>query len=262
MGKVILTCFAGRKRYLEILFRYIDRLKVDEVHIWDYTRDQADAKWLKDNCRYRMFWPEDKSTWKDYYTYYTADKYAQDDVIIKCDDDIVFIDTDQFETFVANRRAHPECLVGYAGIINNRVCGLNQAEQKIIPFSEENVNLVYYSNDMCSQLHDYFAHNSVQVCKKAREVGGPTLITPNRLGNMININFIAVLGKDLWAFQECWDVDEDKLSMTIPFKRRLCNYIDTSFTVSHMAFTQQRKAGFDEAPHLARYKTLAEKGAL
>jgi hypothetical protein len=262
MGKVILTCFAGRRRYLEILFQYIDRLKVDEVHIWDYTREQADAKWLKDNCQYRMFWPSDKSTWKDYYTYYTADKYAPDDIIIKCDDDIVFIDTDQFDTFIANRRAHPECLVGFAGTINNRICSLALAEQNIIPFSEQNVNLVFFSVDMCSQLHDYFVHNSTQVCEKARRLGGPTMIIPNRLKNMTNINFIAVLAKDLWAFQECWEKDEMQLSVIIPEQKRLCNYVDTSFTVSHMAFTQQRMSGFDETPHLARYKALAEKGAL
>jgi hypothetical protein len=75
---------------------------------------------------------------------------------------------------------------------------------------------------------------------------------------MININFIAILGKDLWAYQECWDKDEDKLSLEIPLERRLCNYIDTSFTVSHMAFTGQRTSGYDETADLANYKILAK----
>jgi hypothetical protein len=258
MGKVILTCFAGRRRYLEILYKYIDRLKLDEVHIWDYTRDPEDTVWLRANTKYQIMTPQDKSTWKDYYMYYTTDKYQPDDIIIKCDDDIVFIDVDQFDTFIENRRKDTKSLLAFAGIINNRVCGLNQAEQQIIPFSEQNINLVYFSVQMCKILHDYFVHNCDTVCAKAKMNGGPTLIVPSRKTNMININFIAILGKDLWAYQECWDKDEDKLSLEIPLERRLCNYIDTSFTVSHMAFTGQRTSGYDETSDLANYKILAK----
>ncbi|NBS67849.1 hypothetical protein EBT31_02905 [bacterium] len=259
MGKVILTCFAGRKRYLEVLFQYIPKLKVDEVHIWDYTRESSDSTWLNSHCPYEIIRPLDKSTWKEYYMYYTSEKYAPDDIIIKCDDDIVFIDTDQFDTFIENRRANPECLVAFAGIVNNRVCGLLHSEQKILPFSEQDINLVYFSTEMCKMLHDYFVHNSEGVCARARKNGGVTHLTPDRLSNMCNINFIAVLGKDLWAFQECWEQDEDKLSLTIPMEKRKLNYVDTSFTVSHMAFTQQRAAGFDEIPFLNIYKNLVKQ---
>lgn len=261
MGKVILTCFAGRRRYLEILYKYIDRLKLDEVHIWDYTRDESDTVWLEANTKYQIMTPQDKSTWKDYYMYYTADKYQPDDIIIKCDDDIVFIDTDQFDTFIENRRKDTKCLLAFAGIINNRTCGMIQTEQQIIPFSEQNMNLVYYSVQMCKMLHDYFIHNFDTVCAKAKMNGEPTLIVPSRKTNLTNINFIAILGKDLWAYQECWEKDEEKLSLEIPLERRLCNYIDTSFTVSHMAFTGQRNSGYDETVDLANYKTLAKNRA-
>lgn len=259
MGRVILTCFAGRRRYLEILYTYIDRLKLDEVHIWDYTRDPQDSEWLRNNTKYTIMSPQDKSTWKEYYMHYTSDKFDPEDVIIKCDDDIVFIDTDQFDTFIENRRRDKKSLLAFAGIINNRVCGLNQAEQAIIPFSESNVNLVYFSKQMCKMLHDYFVHNYETVCAKAKMHGQPTLIVPNRMSNMININFIAILAKDLWAFQECWDNDELKLSLEIPQERKMCNYIDTSFTVSHMAFTSQRDAGYDETEDLGNYRIISGK---
>lgn len=54
--RVIVTCFAGRRENLEILMPLLDRLQqaghVDEVHLWDFTRQQEDARWLR--ARYPM----------------------------------------------------------------------------------------------------------------------------------------------------------------------------------------------------------------
>ena len=50
--KVIMTCFAGRRRNMDILMRYVDALSrqgsVDEFHIWNFTRNIEDEKWLRD----------------------------------------------------------------------------------------------------------------------------------------------------------------------------------------------------------------------
>ena len=103
---VIFTCFAGRQGYLEILFKYIDELiskkLVDEVHIWDYSRKESDAQYISNfETKYRIFHPVDKSTWTDYYTYYTPERYPDPDtVIIKSDDDIVFMNVDKFSSFI------------------------------------------------------------------------------------------------------------------------------------------------------------------
>jgi hypothetical protein len=48
--KVILTCFAGRRRNMEILLAYTDELHsrglLEEVHIWNFSRNKRDSDWL------------------------------------------------------------------------------------------------------------------------------------------------------------------------------------------------------------------------
>ena len=102
MSKVIFTCIAGRRRYLEILKVYIDQLLkrglIDECHMWDYTRDPEDAIWLEANFD-TIKKPNEKYNWHDYYDWYTTERYPDPDtVIVKCDDDIVYIDVDQFQS--------------------------------------------------------------------------------------------------------------------------------------------------------------------
>lgn len=53
MTKVILTCFAGRRENLEIMFRYTDVLVsrgiLHEVHLWNFTRLKSDDIWLRES---------------------------------------------------------------------------------------------------------------------------------------------------------------------------------------------------------------------
>ena len=67
---VILTIFAGRKYYLEILFKYLDILinhdKLHEVHLWNYTRSETDNVWLKslNKNKYIIYEPKNKNGWQ------------------------------------------------------------------------------------------------------------------------------------------------------------------------------------------------------
>ena len=48
--RVVLSVFMGREDRASLLLRYVDRLHamglVDEAHLWDYTRKEADRTWL------------------------------------------------------------------------------------------------------------------------------------------------------------------------------------------------------------------------
>ena len=270
MVRVIFTCFAGRRRYLEILKVYIDQLierrLIDECHMWDYTRDPEDAKWLEANFETIMK-PNEKYNWHEYYDWYTTERYP-DAVIVKCDDDIVYIDVDQFKAFIDTRLSDTKSLIAYAGIINNKHANLRQAEHKILDM-EPDVNLMY-SAEACAAIHDYFLTNHTDVISRARKNGTQSFTIPAMMivfeniggikkvkADVVNINFIAILSKDLWAFKQARTNDEGSLSTRIPYENKLSNYIDTSFTVAHMAFTAQREKGFDETPFLEKYKNLS-----
>jgi hypothetical protein len=117
-SKTIVTVFAGRKDRLDILIRYLslalDYNIIQEVHLWDYARTAEDSINLlsyRNNdqgifikSRYTL-----RKGWYDYYEFY-ADYAIMNpfDIIIKCDDDIVFIDIFKLPYFIDVLRREEE----------------------------------------------------------------------------------------------------------------------------------------------------------
>jgi hypothetical protein len=262
--QVIMTCFAGRRRYLEILVKYVDKLiakgLVDEFHMWDYTRDPEDAVWIRDNCqRFKIFEVQDKSVWKEYYMHYSKIKYPNPDtVLIKCDDDIMFIDIDQFQSYIDKRRANPNNLLAFASIVNNRVPGLIQHKFGQWPeMKVDQVDNLHHSGEICDKLHNYFIknhHDFLKISKNLTEIKCTLQRDPQAL---VNINFFAILAKDLLLFENCWENDEYNLSQVMPICINRSNYVDPGFVVCHMSFTGQRELGFDETEALKGYSELS-----
>jgi hypothetical protein len=112
--KTIFTTFAGRADRLSVLFKYLflalEQRIITEVHLWDYCRTSNDRLSLYQHYSRKemeakgVFIKERSTTrkkWSDYYEYY--DDYTAThplDIIVKCDDDIVFLDLNQFPTFL------------------------------------------------------------------------------------------------------------------------------------------------------------------
>jgi hypothetical protein len=257
--RVTLTCFAGRRRYLEVLTTYVNELLdkglVDEFHLWDYTRDPEDAKWIQENCqKYKIFEVQDKSTWKEYYEYYGNLKWTDPMAIyIKCDDDIVFIDVEAFKGFIHNRIENPNNLLAFPSIVNNGVSTMIQSTLGVW----KDVNFEN-AEDTAGTLHRAFLADPDAFVMASR-AHYPRKCTLNYNSHIfININFFAILAKDLNVFLQCWENDELNLSTHIPKWSHRHNYLDPSFVVSHMAFTRQRENGFDEGPYLEKYRALSK----
>lgn len=78
-----------------------------------------------------MFKAENKSSFEEYYLHYTEQAY-KNSVIVKSDDDIVFIDTGSFEEFVNNRLADSDSILHFPSIVNNGVCAFHQQKHGLI----------------------------------------------------------------------------------------------------------------------------------
>lgn len=258
---VVFTCFAGRQRYMTVLVPYIQKLVdmklVDEVHIWDYTRNTDDEKYLK-TLKFKLFSVCDKSTYSEYYKYYTSKRYPDPQtVIIKCDDDIVFMDTSRFEEFIKARRLYEEAIFMSPSVINNPVCMAIQSQRGLLPgFS---TNFIGMSSQSARQIHKYFLKknklfltDSVRVAARFSEISSMSKWR-------FNINFIAILGKDLDTLfgddNICTD-DENFLGFLAPILYNRHIVIDLNFVVSHMAYTLQRNEGYDETSQLKEYSKL------
>jgi len=264
---VVFTCFAGRRRYMDVLIPYIQKLVdmklVNEVHIWDYTRNTDDEKYLKTagGAAFQLFSVTDKSTYREYYKYYTSEKYPDPQtVIIKCDDDIVFIDTSRFEEFIKARRLAEEPIFMSPSVINNPVCMSVQFQRGLLPgFTRGAIGMTAQS---ARQIHKYFLKkyklflsDSIRVDKRFSELSSTSQWR-------FNINFIAVLGKDLDTLYGddaiCMD-DEHYLGFLAPMLYGRSIMIDLNFVVAHMAYTLQREEGYDETAHLKEYSALKTK---
>jgi hypothetical protein len=143
-GKVYFTVFAGRRRFLSVLMIYVRRLldqhTIDHVHLWDYCRSPPDREYLRtlaDSARgVEVVSPPASDAgarfpnkWKGYYAHY-ATLLRAGDLLVKCDDDVVFVANLPVLLDVARRdNAH---LMYYPSVVNNDVSASFQAADGLL----------------------------------------------------------------------------------------------------------------------------------
>lgn len=123
----IAVTFAGRKRYLEILFPYIIKYKhhLQEYHIYVATQNKEDIDYIMQFYnKYPTFvklfhHPQNipfnrTNLWDMAYQNSTSNE-----VYLKIDDDIVYLEESLFTDFIQFRKDHPEYILILPWIINN-----------------------------------------------------------------------------------------------------------------------------------------------
>jgi len=253
---VIFTCFAGRERYMRVLIPYIRKLAVDQVHIWDYTRCESDGLYLKNNCSgFSLFSVKDKSNYGEYYRYYTKERFPDPfTVIVKCDDDIVFIDTSAFDDFIKARRVITDAVILSPVVVNNPICDIIQFDRKVIP---EPSHHFFGVEAPCHEYHSYFLNNPAKYISDSRQ--NHRFFVISKPTNRFNINFFAVLAKDLdILFQNEYIVLDDERFLGAAASNMYGRpiVVDLYFVVCHMAYTAQRENGYDETEQLKRYSMI------
>ncbi len=210
----------------------------------------------------KLFHPSNKKQWSEYYGHYSQHRYP-DNVIIKCDDDIVFIDTNTFPKYISERVKDDTHVLMFPSIINNEICAYYQQRHGIIP--EHIVNIGYepfgwgplWKDGVKTQrLHEFFINNASRVLQKSK-------YTTHRIQDIItnariSINFFAVKSKDLYVFQIIGQDDEYDLTQWIPGALKRNNCIFMECIVSHLAFYKQKETGLDSNKVLNDYISLCD----
>ena len=287
--RVVLTIFAGRKGFLEIQFRYLDKLlasgQLSEVHLWDYCRDPADREYLESftskRLNYKVVVPQQRLAedgtwhWADYYRHFIeSDQYDDDTIIVKGDDDIVYIDTEEFGNFLGQVTYDN---LFFPNIINNDVCALLQQRAGLFgdnppvdvdTIPPEAFDLGYmdplngWAPDRCwaaitakaRRLHETFLDD-----RHAFKLSGNNI----KWGSRISINFYAGRYKSLKKYYEQFmeydgaKNDEGFLSAARCLLNNQENVIVPFFNVSHFAFGGQRDGTLGDL--LQRYDVLSRK---
>jgi len=217
---VLYTIFAGRKETLQLQVPYIMELLekgiVDEVHLWDltckqdveqkgwYGKKSLDTGYLwevmrKLDERIYIIKPSlGRCSWMSYYEYYSK-QIQNDDVLMKVDDDIVFVDTSRVLGFARTIRSHPEVYLWSANVINNGIsAGLHDLDG-LIPSNLASLNTeishplmegcLLFNQSAGMELHKDFVSDPQKyyIPPKGKEL--------RLIKGRISINFVAFLGK-------------------------------------------------------------------
>ena len=191
-GKTIFFIFGGRKDRMYVLMHYVEKLltqkQIDYVHIWNFARNKQDYEWLKnlEDESKRIFVFSLKKFYKgtteehfinlafnSTYCYYNDEQFKTS-FFVKCDDDIVYIDSELFSSFtdkIKNITPDSKHYMVSANVVNNGVCAYLQQKRGLIPKSLE---VFYFPNDdvlggadenywkegkKSQELHEYFIQN-------------------------------------------------------------------------------------------------------
>jgi hypothetical protein len=258
---VYLTIFAGRQRYMEILQVYIDSLfqkeSIHQVHFWIFTKVHDDSVYIeniaKNASRYKVFTPGREYTQYDaYYEYYlNSTEYDDNDILLKCDDDIVFIDVHKFDEYVYMIKENG---LYFPNIVNNDVGAYFQNKFHVHKYvftakdimhinSTKSLSNWHKHKYQAMYVHSLFLENHHKFSIPRRE--------PVRYHGRISINFFGatfgVAKKYLRAFFTYGAHDDEPfLTHTVyNYISNYSNFIKLNFNVVHFAFGQQRNEEMD-----------------
>jgi len=231
------------------------------VKISVMTGWSSEGLWLFDenNKKYKLMELKNKKSWKEYYIHYHmhVTNIYNDIILIKSDEDIVYMDIKNFNNFLNYRIDNPNHFFISACVINNDYSGKLLQKNNIIPldihdfvYNEHSARgTIHTSGDDGIKLHTYFINNMDKfnctdnlVLYKARH----------------NINFICFLSRQISYFNECEHDDEHYISVVIPNKYNFSTAVYGNFLVSHLSFGPQKNSR-DYSNIYKLYKNLITK---
>lgn len=242
--KIIIVTPAGRKRYLEILLKHVERLKgiVDEYHLWVNTCDQNDIEYMRSLKSDFVKVIEIEGAIGGNHHIHKFFHYCTEEntVYVRFDDDVVFLDSrESFINFVRFRIQHPEYFVVYGNIINNAIISHLHQKMGHIGTEKGHVNYDCLCNtglcigEFCEYLHNQFLSKPIKDFYFDKWV----MTQYER----VSINCISWLGEEFKKFNGNVGNDEELwLSVDKPRELQRPNCVYGGFICCHFAFHSQR----------------------
>lgn len=233
--------------------------KLDEIYFKTGYKSVADLLYNPTQNAGFYFMDTCEKTWKNYYNYY-VDETFKNDIILKCDDDIVFIDLRKLPKFIEFVKNNDYDLV-FANTINNGVSAYYQQNKyKLIP--QTLMNLEYPPGGLCGSLwesgikaehlHNYFINNYRNFIDFPYD--NEVIPIPTRF----SINFFGYKGKNWHKIKDCFIDDEYNLTVEYVKTRDFKNVLYTDFYVSHLSFYKQNQTGINEEDLIKKYDNLCK----
>lgn len=220
---------------------------------------------LKNNLeQYQKLNSKIKKNGVDWGAFYKIFEELEDhDVVIKCDDDILFIDIERLESALELRYLNQQPLIMHSNCINNGVCAFHQYKQGAWRFNSE-LLAMYPSaglsgpifidhGDVADKMHTQFVND---LNENFNNINKYKLEKNLYLLQRISINFTFFLGKDREILKTISDQDEYLVSCKIPQLHDRPNMIIADMITSHYSYGAQKKLRDDKG--VQKYKSLAD----
>lgn len=239
-----------------------------EVHIAGWEKE-APVKWKLDTPLlregYKLFEVDNRCFWTEYYKYYTKERFVNC-VIIKCDDDVVFINPETFGAHIKLRKELRDPLLLFPAIINNDMSLYFLQNLGIMPISAGIPKVEYdpvgfgngpwRNGEIGEKIHEHFVNHSTDVIERGKQLHSLVYLPK---GARISINFFSIRSEDLDVFQQIGTDDELDLTTKMPVVWNRYLAIDLSHVVSHFSFFPQTVTGMNRAKVLEWYDNLSKR---
>lgn len=268
--KVVVVTPAGRKKYMEILIKYILREKniVDEYRIWVNTKNSKDIAYFKELAtKHKGFitlderFIDEEECGSNFNIHRFFDKCIDEDTIyVRLDDDVVWLQPNCIENLVKYRIENPEPFLIYGTIINN---GIVDSLLQNFGYYNNNDTFNYHCTDtiaftdpvICESKHRYMLEKFLKKFKTPESLFKGWIV---RQYHRVSINCISWLGSTFKEFEGKVGKDEEQwLSVDYPKEIKTPNIIFGGAYCSHFAFHPQREY-MDKTTILDEYKQLSE----
>lgn len=256
--------FAGRKSNLNILHKYIILLLnekiIDEYHIFDFTRNDDDKKYLFDcyeklkvkyqqkifihNQDNKQNIKNNKYDWSPFYKTISDKNFYENSIIIKCDDDILFIDINGLKNAIKERIKDKKSFLIHSNCINNNICSYYQKDKfnsiinQLDIYPKGGILGPIFENPIYAYI---MQHQFINDCINKIENIFNYYLKDIYINTRISINFILLNGEDCKYFRNTIYDDEYELSSFYPEKLCRPNKIIGNFITCHYSYSMQEK---------------------
>lgn len=286
--RVNVCTFMGREENVKILHIYIEEaLKInaiDRYYMIDMTRNQSDHDFIfNEYQRLSCDFPErifivnrdersqqiqNKSVlntvgfWSPFYKFLNT--FEDDDVIIKMDDDTLFIDIETLRAAAELRWRNKDPIIMHSNCINNGITAFHQAKKNIWRFADKEINMY----PPCGLTGPLFSHPEI-ACKCHSQFTNDLSIDSASLDNYrlkeniyfnarISINCMFLLGCDRDLFVGIDGQDEYIASCKLGQELDRPNMIIGDFITAHHTYGVQEPC-MEEYETFELYKKLSNK---
>jgi hypothetical protein len=267
--KIVVVTPAGRKKYMELLIKYILKEKkiIDEYRIWVNTKNPKDIAYFKELAdKYKGFITLDErfldtpecGTNGNIHKFFD-ECIDPETVYIRLDDDVVWLQPNFIENIAKYRIINPEPFLVYGTIINNGT--IDSLLQNLGFYLNQNSfvydcieTIAYRDPVVCEFKHKYILDTFLKKFKNIPQLFETWVLKDYE---RVSINCISWLGSTFNEFEGKVGHDEEHwLSCQAPKEREQYNVVYGNAYCSHFAFHPQREH-MDKTSILDDYKQLS-----